>query len=150
MRTGVAKDTEVTGTYTLILYGGRYSSDLENVAILDKEEDPYVFEVYAPDFDYQTKSNVPGPEALEEAENFVKFHRSFHQSQVSRIIGPSGDTIGYEVRPLYYPLDVGYADVLDIRYRVTDGKVIVSISLKDEVKRSLSGDDRPLLFRLRR
>ena len=147
LRTEGATVAEISGTYTLILYGGRYSNDIETIAILDKEDDKHTFEVYAPEFDYKIKRGVPAKEALEEAERFVKFHRSFWQSRLSKIIDPTGYTIGYEIRPLYYPSDYGYTDVLDVRYVIQESKVIVTINLIPEVRRMLFDDDRPFLFR---
>lgn len=147
LRTEAAKVTEISGTYTIILYGGRYSADMETIAILDKEGDKYTFEVYAPEFDYKIKHGVPAKKALEESEKFVRFHHSFWQARLSKIIDPSGNTIGYEIRPLYHPIDFGYTDVLDVRYVIKDSKVIVTISLIPEVQRILFDDDRPFLFK---
>ena len=147
LRTERAQVTEISGTYTLILYGGRYSNDIETIAILDKEDAKYTFEVSAPEFDYKIKRGVPAKEALEEAEKFVSFHHSFWQARLSRIIDPAGNTIGYELRPLYHPIDFGYTDVLDVYYVIKDSKVIVTISLIPEVQRILFDDDRPFLFR---
>ena len=142
---------EIEGTYTLILYGGRYSSDIQNVAILDKEGDQYTFIVYAPEFDYKVKKNVPGKEALAEAEAFVRFHYAFWKAQLRAIVDPSGAPIGYEVRPLYFPMDFGYPDVLDVDYILKkDNNVTVMISLKRDLRRQLFDDEGPFLFRLRR
>jgi len=142
---------EIEGTYTLILYGGRYSSDIENVAILDKEGDQYTFIVYAPEFDYKVKKHVPAKEALAEAEAFVRFHYAFWKAQLRAIADPSGIPIGYEVRPLYYPMDFGYPDVLDVDYILKkDNNVTVTISLKRELRRQPFDDEGPFLFRLRR
>lgn len=150
LRTEAARDSDLTGTYSLILYGGRYSDDVENVAIFDREGDSYVFEIYAPDFDYRTLRNVPAREAFEEAEKFVGFHHSFRYSRLSRILDPAGNTIGYELRPLYTPTDFGYADILDVYYSLRDGKVSVSISLKPGVRSIIREEERPFLFRFRR
>ena len=65
LRTELASPEEITGTYVLILYGARYSNDIENVAVLVREGGPYRFEVYAPEFDYKVQSNVPYKDALE-------------------------------------------------------------------------------------
>ena len=141
---------EIEGTYTLILYGGRHSSDIENVAVLDKEGDQYTFMVYAPEFDYKVKRHVPAKEALAEAEAFVRFHYAFWTAQLMGIVDGSGIPIGYEVRPLYSPLDFGNPDVLDVDYIVKDNKVTVRISLKRELRRQLFDDEGPFLFRLGR
>ncbi len=150
LKTSDAQSAEVTGTYTLILYGARYSSDIENVAILAREGTGYSFEVYAPDFDYRVKKNVPAEEALAEAEKFVGFHYAFRRARLSRIIDRDGSSIGYEVRPLYSPLDFGYADVLDIVYVLQDRKVSARIRLIRELERAPFREDRPFPSRLTR
>jgi hypothetical protein len=138
---------EIQGTYTLLLYGGRYSDDLETLAILDREGDAYEFIIYAPEFDYLTKHDIPGKEALKEADEFVSFHHSFHRSILSRIVEAGGNTIGFEVRPLYYPIDVGFSDVIDVTYLIKDNKVTVKIRLRQEMERRLFEGDRPLIFK---
>jgi hypothetical protein len=39
LRTTGALESEITGTYTLILFGGNYTDDLHTIAFLDKEGD---------------------------------------------------------------------------------------------------------------
>ena len=138
---------EIEGTYTLILYGGRYSADLENVAVMDKEGDEYTFNVYAPEFDYKVKKHIPAKEALAEAEAFVRFHYAFWKAQLRVIVDPSGAPVGYEVRPLYSPIDFGYPDVLEVDYILKDHNVTLRISLRRELRRQLYDDERPFLFR---
>lgn len=143
LKTEQAKPEEVTGVFSLILYGGRHSSDLETVAIFDKEEDQYEFEPYAPEFDYKIKKEIPAGDALKEARKFVSFHNSFWRSQLSRIIDEKGNIIGYELRPLYYPFVYGSDDVLEIYYRIKDGKVIVQIRFMSDVFNSFFSRDMP-------
>lgn len=138
---------EIEGTYALILYGGRHSSDIENVAILDKEGDQYTFMVYAPEFDYKVKKHVPAKEAFAEAGAFVRFHHAFWKAQLRGIVDPSGMLIGYEVRPLYSPLDFGYPDVLEVDYLIRENTVTVRIDLKRELRRRLFDDESPFIFR---
>ncbi len=143
LKTEQAEPKEVTGVFSLILYGGRHSSDLETVAIFDKEEDQYEFEPYAPEFDYKIKKEIPAGDALKEAKKFVSFHNSFWRSQLSRIIDEKGNIIGYELRPLYYPFVYGSDDVLEIYYRIKDGKVIVQIRFMSDVFNSFFSRDMP-------
>ncbi len=149
LKTEAARSGEVSGTYTLILYGARYSADIENVAILAKEGTGYVFEVYAPEFDYRVKKNVHAEEALAEAGEFVGFHYAFRQSRLSKILDTNGSPIGYEVRPLYSPLDFGYADVFDITYALQERRVTVRIRLIRELERPFR-EDSPFPFRFTR
>ena len=147
LKTELATAPEITGTYTLILHGGRYSSDIENLAILDREGDRYTFEVYAPEFDYRVKRGVPAREALEEAERFVGFHHSFRSSQLRKILDSEGNAIGYEVRPIYSPADFPFPDIFDVSYLIEGNKVVVRIRLIPEVERRFFDGGRPLLRR---
>jgi hypothetical protein len=143
LKTEETTASNITGKFTLILYGGRYYDDLETIAILDKEEDKFTFEPYAPDFDYTIKKDVPAKEALKEAEKFVSFHNSFWKSQLSRIIDDKGNTIGYEVRPLYLPAVIGVSDVLEVNYWLKEGgrvKTLIRLSQSAERRRSSIGD----------
>jgi len=145
LKTEESKAVDITGIFTLILYGGRFSDDIETIAILDYEGDQYPFEPYAPEFDYKIKKKIPAKEALAESEKFVSFHNTFHRSQLSRIIDNKGSTIGYEVRPLYQPFVYGVSDVLEVNYWLKENnKVKVTIRLTPSVERTRfpgAGDD---------
>lgn len=142
LRTEGVRDTNIQGTFTLILYGSRHLNDIETIAILDIEGDGYSFEPYAPEFDYKIKRGIPAKEALEEAERFVSWHSSFYRTQLSRILDYKGNVIGYELRPLYQLLAFGVSDVLDVDYRIKDNKVIVRIKLKPQIERMLFNGDK--------
>ena len=136
LKTEKAKVDDVTGTFTLILYGGRFSDDLETIAILDREGDQYTFEPYAPEFDYRIKRGVQAQKAIEEVEKFVSFHNSFWHSQLSKVIDNKGNTIGYELRPLYLPFSYGISDVMEVYYWLKEGnKVKVTIRLTPSIER---------------
>jgi len=142
LRTEQAADSEITGNYTLMLHGGRYSEDLENVAIFDKEGDPYTFEIAAREDNYTVQKGVPAKEALDVAKKFVSFHRSVRGTKLNRLVDKEGNIIGYELRPLYYQLEFGYSDILYTDYSVKDNKIIVHIWLRYELER-----EEPFLFR---
>jgi hypothetical protein len=127
LRTESVSEGEITGVYTLILYGGNSPNDLNTFAILAKEGTPYSFDVFAPDFDYRTIKGVHAKEALEEAEKFVSFHPDFWKIELSKLVCDKGLTIGYEVRPLYNLIVHNGSAVPDVYYKKTDGKVIVYI-----------------------
>ena len=142
LKTKAATPEDVTGAFTLILYGANYLDDLETIAILDYEGDDYHFEPFAPAFNYKVREGVQAQEALKEAEKFVSFHSSFWKSQMSKILDKEGVTIGYEVRPLYRPFIYGISDILDVYYWLKkDGKVKTTIRLKHLVEGTdFSGD----------
>jgi len=142
LETKPVKKSDIEGTFTVILYGANHMNDLKTIAILDREGDEYEFEPYAPEFEYRVKKNLTSKDAITEAEKFVSWHHSFNRIWLSKIIDPKGRTIGYEVRPLYYPWDFGFSDVLDIDYFIDGKKVFIRINLIDAVERQLSGEDR--------
>ncbi len=133
LNTYEVKTEEVTGSFTLILYGGRHVNDLEAIALLDREGDQYEFEPYAPEFDYKIKKGVSAGDALKESRKFVSFHNAFWRSQLSMILDEKGTVIGYEMRPLYRPFVYGRDDLLEVYYRIKKSKVIVYIQIKPEI-----------------
>lgn len=130
LRTEAAGTGEPKGSYTLILFGGNFSDDLETVALLDREDDSYTIEPYAPDFRYRTKKGVPADRAIKEAEHFISLHPSFSKAQLRSIRDIGGNIIGYEYRPLYLPFEYGFDDVMDIDYLLQGEKVLAKIRLK--------------------
>lgn len=141
IKTETVNDIEREKAYSLILYGARHGNDLETVAILDIEGDDYTIVPYAPDFDYEVLSGLDSPEAIKRAGGFISWHPLYHKSELKRIT-LSGKVIGYELRPLYYPLSYGLSDVIDIDYRLKDRKVIVRIRLLPQIERMLHNGDR--------
>jgi hypothetical protein len=134
-------DKEISGVFTLILYGGNYLDDLETVAFLDREGDAYTFDIFAPDFEYRAIKGLSAAEALKKAEEFVSRNTSFHQIRLSSIVEDKAGNIGYEVRPLYYPFTYGTDDLLDISYGEKGNKVVVNIRLKRSVEHLKMRDD---------
>ena len=139
LKTEAANPADVQGTFTLLLYGCGSRDDLANAAILDKEGDPYTFEIYAPDFSYTSKAGLNAAEALQEAERFVRCNIQSDRSQLRRVLNPAGTVIGFELRPLYSVGTFGRDDVLDVRYVIKDRKVIVHIELDPAIERQRSG-----------
>jgi hypothetical protein len=134
-----ARASQVSGTYTVILYGCNYLDDLNTIAFLDREGDGYTFEPYAPAFNYRIRKGLDAKDALAEAGKFVSCNTSFSRSRLSRIIAPDGDTLGYEVRPLYHSFTYGVDDVLYTSYRLKGRTVVVTIRLLPSIEKMLEG-----------
>ena len=134
-----ARVSEVTGNFTLILYGGRYSRDIETIAFLIPEGSKYTFELYAPDFDYRVVKGLEAKAAFDKAEQFVRIHNAFLRSELNSILDVDGKVIGFELRPLYDPLEFGIEDVLDTSYALSNGRVRIYVTLKPEVERRIFG-----------
>jgi hypothetical protein len=135
VKTQVARAEDVSGNFSLVLWGGRFLDDPETIAFLDIEGDQYTIEPYAPDFDFTVKRGVPAKEALKRAEEFVSQNTDFQNSQVFSILDRNGVVIGYEVRPFYRPLRYGLSDIIDVQYWITDKTVNVKVRLKPWIER---------------
>lgn len=142
LRPTAADPAELKGTYTLILYGCRYADDLENMAVLVDEGNPYPVEVYALDSLYKVKKGVPASQALSEANTFISCStHSLWQSVLRRIPDNAGRTIGYELKPLYRQWEIGTPEALLSSYSLKDGKVTVYIRLHPSLERRSEGGD---------
>ncbi len=129
--------------YDLILYGGRYSEDLHTVAIMGIEGSHYKIVPYAPEFEYSVVRNVGAARAMKTAVRFFEdTNPNFMGTMLSRILGPDGSLIGYEIRPLYQPFVYGMSDILDTSYWLK-GKGVVSawIKLKPSINRAGGGQE---------
>ncbi len=138
LATGPADAAELKGTYTLLLYGCHYSDDIKNLAVLVDEGSRYPVEIYDTPTSYQVKKGLTGPQALREADSFVRCSiRRVVQTQLRRIMDEAGGTIGYEARPLYSPLEFGRTDVLLVSYSLQSGIVRTYIRLDPDLERTL-------------
>ncbi len=137
-----AQPSQVTGTYSLLLYGCHYPAQLENVAILVKDDSRYPLEIYDIDTSYKVKKGLSAQQALAEADAFVRCSTySIWQVGLREIPDDSGGAIGYEMRPLYAPLEFGFPDVLLISYALKDGKVRAYIRLDPALERERDSFD---------
>ena len=142
LRTEWVNASDVTGTFTVIFYGGNYFNDLHTIAFLDSEGDQYTFEPYAPEFEYRVLKGLSAKEALDKVEQFVStMGNCFLRSQLSKVIDKKGKTIGYELRPYYNPICYGLSDVLDVSYWEKGGKVVIRIKLYPTVEKQFESGD---------
>jgi hypothetical protein len=74
---------------------------------------------------------------LNEACKFIGYHNAFLRPQVSKIIDRKGNTIGYEVRPLYIPFVFGRSDVLEVDYWLKGDTVRVTIKIALSIEKAL-------------
>ena len=144
--TAGAQPADVTGTYTLLLYGCHYADDVKNIAILVDEANKSPFEIYDISTSYKIKKGVPAQEALSEANAFVRCSITHHvtQTELRRIPDGNGNTLGYEMRPLYFPLEFGFPDIFLISYSSKDGMIRAYIRLLPDVEKQIeaSGSDK--------
>ncbi|MGO9377956.1 MAG: hypothetical protein ACLPN1_09385 [Dissulfurispiraceae bacterium] len=138
IKTEGAENSDITGSYTVFLYGANYSDDIVTVAILVPTAGQYTFDIYAPEWAYRTVNGVPGKDAVAMALSFVSWHPSFLQTDTSRILSPSGKVIGYEIRPLYMSTTFGKEDVILVDYLLKDNnRIEVHIHLDYDIEKRL-------------
>jgi hypothetical protein len=133
--------TGTSGTYTIIRYGASNPEDFATFAIIFPEQGRYSFDIYKPDFEYRVEKGLTAKQAMESAQTFVRWHPEFSRAQMSKIIGPDGDAIGYEVKALYKQPLFGKEDVAYLTYVLKDNNtVIVYLRLDDVVRaRNMGG-----------
>jgi hypothetical protein len=140
LRTEPVEKFALMGTYQVILYGANHFNDIATVALLIPEGSKYVFDIFAPDFNYRTITGLPAEAALEKAVKFVGWHSDFLRSQTSRIIDLNGQVIGYEVRPLYRQITFGMQDVMHVDYFLKEPATVeVHIGLDPVVEMQFRG-----------
>jgi hypothetical protein len=132
-----AQGSEIKGNYTVIYLGCNFLNDLETIVFLEKEGGEYSFVPYAPDFKYRVNKGLSAEEAITTALKFVNCNASFSRTQFKSILAPNGETIGYEVRPLYQSFTYGVDDVLDVNYWLKDNKVVITIRLVPSIEMML-------------
>ncbi len=116
-----------SGTFRLILYGGKNTHDYETVAILDRENDPYTIVPFGEDYSYRLVEHVSMAEAVRQGQQFIGNTNFYRTMESKSIIGPDGSVIGYELRPLYMSLFVGgTGDVLSTSYLLKEGNTVVA------------------------
>ena len=141
IQTKDASNAEITGSYTVFLYGANHYNDVATVAILVPTDGQYTFKIYAPDWAYRTVKGVHGKDAVAMAESFVRWHPSFRQTQTAKILAPSGKVIGYEIRPLYMSTTFGREDVMYIDYFLKDNNLIeVHVHLDPDIEKKFLSD----------
>ena len=143
LQTDTALPADAAGTYRLYLYGCHFPDDLEIMALLVDQAAPYPFDLYVPDTSYRVNPDLSGPAALAEANTFIRCsHFDLWRTVFRRIVDPAGRTIAFELKPLYYPMQVGGDEVLLTNYTLKDGTVTVYIRLDPLLKRKNDDRDR--------
>jgi hypothetical protein len=138
--TSGVKPDEITGagTYTMFLYGCHYPADVKNAVFLIKTGEKRSFRIFDLDTSYTTEKDVPAARAIAEADRFIRC-TSYRVTGTGlrRIPDGNGGVLGYEVRPLYFPLEFGSPDILLISYTLKDGTVTAYIKLQPDVEKAL-------------
>lgn len=102
--------------YRLFLYGGIDFNDFESVAILDREDDRFLFVSHSGAIRVNLREGLTITEAQAEARHFLGRSNYFSDTEPKAILGPNGQVIGYEIRARYSPTAGRLGDDLDTTY----------------------------------
>jgi hypothetical protein len=125
--------TGTSGTYTALRYGMSNPEDYANFVIIFPEQGKYSFDIYKPDFEYRAEKGLTAKQAMESAREFVSRSPEFSRAQASKIMGPDGNVIGYEVKALYKSTLFGMEDVTYLTYVLRDNNVVTVYIRIDDV-----------------
>jgi len=118
------------GRYRLYLYGCHHADDLENMALIVSEQAPFRFNLYAPESSYRITVPQTFDRAVEQADRFLRCGmRTVNSTRIRRILGPAGETAGYEMLPLYAYYELGTEEAVQIQYSLLHGVITVYIRL---------------------
>ncbi len=121
------QDQPGKGTFTLILYGGQNPYDFASVAILDREDDQYRIQPFGSSFNYRTFEGVAGADAIERGNQFLANLMYYRRTELREIFGPGNTVIGYEMRPIFFPMNTGgFSDILDTMYVLKQNNLIMA------------------------
>jgi hypothetical protein len=140
----IVDNGSINGVFTVILYGTQEYESLNTIAFLDREGDGYELIPYAPEFNYRVIRNVKDEEAVEKALHYISTQNpDFQNPQIRAILDEQGNTIGYELRPLYRIFVYGLSDVLQVHYTpMGGGKIRISIDLDPWIEKRFMRDRR--------
>jgi hypothetical protein len=119
LRTEPAGDkVDIASAYRVVLMGGVVAGDLAIIAFLDREGDAYTIVPKDQAFVVKVSESQGAEEAVAAGIGFVNRYWKYRYPyiRISRIVGPGGVTIGYEMRRFYKPFVFGIEDPLTIYY----------------------------------
>jgi hypothetical protein len=124
------------GSYNLILYGGQNYRDLASVAILDRTDDAYTILPYGATFKYHIIENLSADKAVERGSLLINDLHTYKSTETRAIYGPNNTIIGYELRPLFWPLDTGhFGDIVNTSYVLqAENQVTVYVGFKGNIQ----------------
>lgn len=136
LRSVAARPGDAQGTYTVLLHGCRYGNDLETMALLVDRTSPYRFRIVDLPSSTKTLPSLTADQAAKEAEAFIRCS-IYNRGKIlfRRILDPLGETIAFEVKPLYSRIEMGAEEVVLSDYFLHGDEVRVYLRLDPAVER---------------
>jgi hypothetical protein len=128
LKTETVRTADISGEFTLFLYGDGH---LLEAAILDIEGDDYTFEMTGSGHNYTVEKSIPAELAVKKAIGFINGLRN----RLRKILDDNGHIIGYQFSTVYNIYRYGSSDILDVDYRIKDKKVLVTIDIKNTIRK---------------
>jgi hypothetical protein len=135
LRTEPSTVESLSGIFNVIFYYNQDYEGLKQVVILDVADDDHTIALYEPGYFIRTVKHMNGDDAIINAVKFLEGHPNYMNYKILKIVDQAGNTVGFEVRPLYLPEMYGISDVMDNYYILQDdGTITAIISLKQQIK----------------
>ena len=143
LRTEPYDAESISGLFDVTFYYNQDYDGLKQIVILDVADDGYEIVLYEPEYFMRTVKHAKGDDAEKSMVEFLQDHPNYINYKIMKIVDKEGNTIGFEIRPLYAPEMYGISDVMDTFYTMADdGTVRALISLKEQIKGIFKQDKR--------
>lgn len=128
-------ETKLKGNFNVIIYGNSFINDPETFIILDNQEDTITISPYSSSFKYKILQSINKEKSLQIIKDI------FSSSAVSfiryREIKEADRTLGFEIKPVYYPWIFGISEPLETTYKKNGNKIDVFIRLNPRVEKQI-------------
>lgn len=133
-------ESQIKGTFDLIIYSNSFINDPETFIILDRVDDNTIIKPYAPDFRFRLIRNLSEVEALKVVREILN-SPSHISSLKFREIRDSDKVLGFEIKPQFFPWIFGIIEPVETSYRKRGNQIDVFIRLNPRVERQLNSGD---------
>lgn len=128
---------KIKGQFNLIVYSNSFYNDPETFIILDRADDKMKILPYAPSFKYKIFPNLNEKEALKVIGDIFNNPSLISFLKCMEIID-SGQTLGFDIKPVYFPWIFGITEPLETSYKKMGNTLNVYIRLNPRVERQIN------------
>ncbi len=129
------EETAIKGDFNLIIYGNAFTNDPETFIILDRTEEKTLILPYSSSHKYRIYEKISEGEVMQIIKDI------FNNPSISfikyREIKDSDLSLGFEIKPVYYPWIFGISEPLETTYKKELDKIYIFIRLNPRVEKQL-------------
>lgn len=140
VKTFEVSEDSIKGVFDVVVFSNAFINDPETLILLDRVDDGSTIRPYAPDFKFTVYQNLSESEALKIVRQLLNSQSSISGYRIIEI-RHFEKSLGFEIRPLYWPWIFGVSETLETLYRKRGNTVEVFIRLKSQVERQLNSGD---------